>query len=104
MQLDTLGNTVGDLRTISMDKDEKEIPEILEEFKEVFNQELSNQLPPSRACDMSIELEEDEALPRAKTYPLRKIETKLLKEYLDVNLRRGFIRRSNSKVASTTRN
>ena len=59
------------------------MPEILWEFKEVFDEELSRKLSPHRNCVLVIELEENVTLPRSKAYPLGKFEQELLKEYLE---------------------
>ena len=49
---------------------------------------------------MVIELEENVTLPRSKAYPLNKMEMDMLKEYVEENLKKGFIRRSNSSCSS----
>jgi hypothetical protein len=79
---------------------EEAVPHKYHDFKDLFEKESFDEMPPSRPWDHAIEL-----LPNAKNldckiYPLSPDEQKQLDEFLDENLRTGRIRPSKSPMAS----
>jgi hypothetical protein len=79
---------------------EEAVPGKYHDFKDLFDKENFDEMPPSRPWDHAIEL-----LPNAKNldckiYPLSPDEQKQLDEFLDENLRTGRIRPSKSPMAS----
>ena len=96
MVLNEEGQVIGDLQNLCLNT----FPTFLHPFQDVFEETLGNQLPPHQECNMVIELEENVTLPRSKAYPLNKMEMDMLKEYVEENLKKGFIRRSNSSCSS----
>lgn len=60
----------------------------------------ARQLPPHRAYDHRIELIPGSKLPYAKNRPFSPLELKVIKKWLDKELAKGFIRPSQSDVAS----
>jgi len=74
-----------------------EIPSyISKEFGDVFSDTLVNDLPPSRSVDCKIPLLPDAKPSYGKSYPLSVDESEVMKEWIKVNLEKGFIRRSSS--------
>ena len=65
-------------------------------LKEAFNEDIANTLPEHRPYDCKIELEPDAGLHRGSIYPINQKEEKALKEYIEENLAKGFIRKSDS--------
>ena len=82
------------------DPDMAQIPEEYHEFADVFNKENSDQLPPHRPYDHAIPLQEGTTPPFGPIYSLSPSELQTLREYIDENLRRGFIRHSQSPAAA----
>ena len=76
------------------------IGEIIDKYygdlTEAFNEEIAETLPEHRPYDCKIELEPDVPLYKGAIYPTSPREEKALKEYIDENLAKGFIRRSES--------
>ena len=66
------------------------------DLEEAFNEEIANTLPEHRPHDCKIELEPDASLYKGAIYPTSPREEKALKEYIEENLAKGFIRRSES--------
>ncbi|KAJ3495813.1 hypothetical protein NLJ89_g10573 [Agrocybe chaxingu] len=66
----------------------------------VFSPTEVNNLPPHRPYDCTIDLEEGKTPPFGPMYRLTQGEQKALSEYIDDNIRKGFIRRSTSSAAS----
>lgn len=74
-------------------------PDQYKDFADVFQKKDLDKLPPHRPYDLTIDLQKDEhgndLLPKpSKIYPLNQEELKVLKEYIDENLKKGFIRPS----------
>lgn len=70
-------------------------------YASVFSPVKVERLPPHRAdFDMSIELEDDKTPPFGPLYHLSALERQTLFDYVEENLRKGFIRRSTSPAAS----
>jgi hypothetical protein len=76
--------------------DLKDVPEVYHEFADVFSRQKADTLPPHRDCDLKINIDEGAKLPAGPIYPLSKFELKTLREFIDENLKTGFIRPSNS--------
>lgn len=69
-------------------------------FASVFSTEEVDNLPPHRPCDIQITLLPGATPPFGPIYPLSPSETRELKEYLTLNLAKGYIRPSTSSAAS----
>ena len=78
----------------------KYVPEKYFAWSSVFSPVAVDQLPPHRPYDMSIELEEGSTPPFGPMYRLSQAERDALSEYIEANLKKGFIRRSISPAAS----
>jgi Reverse transcriptase (RNA-dependent DNA polymerase) len=76
--------------------DLKDVPEVYHEFANVFSKQKANTLPPHWDCDLKINIDEGTKVPAGPIYPLSEFELKTLWEFIDENLRTGFIRPSNS--------
>ncbi len=76
------------------------LPFELQKFSDVFNEENSMVLPPSRSYDHQIHLKQDAKPPYGPIYALSQDETQALRKYIEENLDKGFINPSNSSVAS----
>jgi hypothetical protein len=72
------------------------VPEDYHEFSDVFNEEKADTLPPHRPYDLKIDLEKGAETPLGRMYSLSQSETLALREFLDDNLRTGFVRPSAS--------
>lgn len=70
------------------------------EFESVFEDREAGTLPPHRSCDHTIPLEPGAKAPFGPLYTLSQKELEALKEYLDENLEKGFIRRSESPAGA----
>ncbi|CCO34034.1 Retrotransposable element Tf2 155 kDa protein type 3 [Rhizoctonia solani AG-1 IB] len=80
---------------------ELELPPEIEDFQDVFSEELFKQLPEHQPYDCTIEFKEGSELPKpAKVYPMSPAESKAMKEYLDKELADRKIEPSHSPVAS----
>lgn len=80
---------------------EERVPECYRDFRDVFEKQGFDELPPHRTWDHHIDLKPG-ALPvkLAKTYPLSPVEQQKLDEFLEENLKSGCIRESKSPWAS----
>jgi hypothetical protein len=76
------------------------VPEEYHEFAKVFSKEESDKLPEHRPYDHKIPLQPDTAPPYGPIYSLSPEELKTLRQYIDDNLRKGFIRNSQSPCAA----
>jgi hypothetical protein len=91
----------GPLKPDSSDKpkfnpDLKDVPEVYHEFADVFSRQKANTLPPHRDCDLKINIDEGAKVSAGPIYLLSEFELKTLREFIDENLKTGFIRPSNS--------
>jgi len=77
----------------------EEIPTQYLDSNEVFD-ESKFKLPKHSEYDCKIEFKRDVRLTRSPIYPLSQIEELELKRYLNENLKKGYIRKSNSSVTS----
>lgn len=67
---------------------------------ELFDRKEANKLPPHRDCDLKIELKEGATPPFGPMYSMSREELLVLRKFLEDNLKKGFIRPSNSPCAS----
>jgi len=78
----------------------KLIPEEYHEFLPLFSEVEASALPPHRPHDHKIPLKEGFVSPLGPLYSLSRPELVALKEWLDENLQKGFIRASSSPAGS----
>jgi len=78
----------------------KLIPEEYHEFLPLFSEVEASALPPHRPYDHKIPLKEGFVPPFGPLYSLSRPELVALKEWLDENLQKGFIRASSSPAGS----
>ncbi|GLB42887.1 putative retrotransposable element tf2 155 kda protein type 1-like [Lyophyllum shimeji] len=76
------------------------LPEHYKEYKSVFEKKASERMPERRVYDHAIDLKPDFVPRDCKVYPLTPEEQKKLDEFLDENLKKGYIRPSKSPMAS----
>ncbi len=76
------------------------VPEEYREFADVFNKAKADTLPEHRPYDLKIELEDGAVPPLGPIYSLSQLELDTLREYIEENLRSGFIAPSNSPCGS----
>ena len=77
------------------------IPAYCQKYESVFLDSDVNNLPPSRAADLEINLLDPSLKPKTQPiYQLSLKEQKALKEWIQDNLRKGFIRNSKSQYAA----
>ena len=69
-----------------------EIPEEYSRYSKLFSDELETGLPAHSRWDHEITLKPDKEPLFYKTYPLNEKYREALKEYLDTNLKKGYIR------------
>ena len=77
-----------------------QLPEALRDFADVFSPKKADKLPPHRSYDHEIRLTSDKRLPFGRIYSMSREELQTLRNWLDENLRKGFIRPSSSPVTS----
>src|SRR5437588_3222436 len=76
------------------------VPREYHEFLFLFEEKERKDLPPHRHADHKIDLEEEETAPFMKLYRLREEELKALREYLEKNIQRRWIRPSTSSAGA----
>jgi hypothetical protein len=76
------------------------VPPEYHEFTSVFSEGEAKNLPPHRPYDHKIDLEEGTEPPFGKIYNMSETELKLLKDYIDDMLGKGFIRPSSSNAGT----
>jgi hypothetical protein len=76
------------------------LPTSLKRHIEVFLVDNAKKLAPHRDIDMAIELQPRKEPPYGPIYPLSPQELAALKEYLEENLEKGFIRESKSPASA----
>lgn len=67
----------------------------------VFNEEAASRFPQSRPWDHKIKLKEGFQLKSAKIYPLTQEEDEITRKFLEENEKKGYIRPSQSPMASS---
>lgn len=78
----------------------KDIPSYLAKYQHVFEKQASERFPESRPYDHAIDLKPDFLPKDCKVYPLSPLEEEKMNEFIDENLRKGYIRPSKSPMAS----
>jgi hypothetical protein len=81
---------------LKFNPDLKNVPEVYHEFSNVFSRQKANTLLPHQDCDLKINIDEGAKIPGGPIYLLSKFELKTLREFIDENLKTGFIHPSNS--------
>jgi Reverse transcriptase (RNA-dependent DNA polymerase) len=76
--------------------DLKDVPEVYHEFADVFSRQKADTLSPHQDCDLKINIDEGAKIPAGSIYLLSEFELKTLREFIDENLKTGFICPSNS--------
>ena len=79
---------------------EERIPREYHSYLSVFDKRAAEHFPPSRPYDHAIELKKDFVPRDCKVYPMSQKEQMALDEFLEENLRKGYIRPSKSPMAS----
>src|SRR5467141_4188724 len=69
----------------------KVVPQVYQDFFDVFSQEEVKNMPPHRKFDHKIHLENDQTPPHSHIYPLSGTELGLLHDFLEDMLCKGFI-------------
>ena len=77
-----------------------EVPVKYQEYSKVFSKIEAAKLPPHRKYDHKIPLKEGTTVPYGPMYSMSKLELETLHEYIQENLAKGFIRRSESPAGS----
>ena len=77
-----------------------QLPLVIQDYADVFSPKKADKLPPHRSYDHEIRLTSDKKLPFGKIYSMSREELQTLRDWLDENLRKGFIRPSSSSVTS----
>ena len=76
------------------------IPDVYADFADVFSKRLANTLPPRRPYDHKIDLDPGTTAPYGPLYKQSEAELKLIKEFINEYLAKGFIRPSQSPAGS----
>ena len=76
------------------------LPEAYSDFKDVFDKKKADVLPPHRHYDCPIDIPPNKAPPYGPIYSLNPQELKVLREYIDENLAKGFIDHSTSPAGA----
>lgn len=76
------------------------IPEMYEQYADVFDDQKAGVLPEHHPMEHKIEMEAGKEPPWSPVYPLGEPELKALREYLDSSLDKGWIRRSISPAGA----
>ena len=79
---------------------EELVPKEFRHFKDVFSKEKAERMPTRKPFDHAVNLEEGARPTRSPIYPISPKERGALKEFLDENLRKGYIQKSNSEYAA----
>ncbi|KAH9244957.1 hypothetical protein BASA81_017606 [Batrachochytrium salamandrivorans] len=71
-------------------------PDILSSFSSLFSEDQAETLPPHRDFDCAIDLKPGSEPFHGKIYQLTREEDKVMQDWIQDNLRKGFIRNSSS--------
>jgi RNase H-like domain found in reverse transcriptase/Reverse transcriptase (RNA-dependent DNA polymerase)/Integrase zinc binding domain/Chromo (CHRromatin Organisation MOdifier) domain/Retroviral aspartyl protease/Integrase core domain len=82
------------------DSPELQLPAKYQEYAKVFSKQEADKLPPHRPYDHAIPIVEGANVPFGPVYNLSQTELKALHEYIQENLSKGFIRRSESPAGA----
>jgi hypothetical protein len=69
----------------------EQVPEYLHPYLDVFDEEKAKAFPPSRSYDHCIKLKPGFVEKKAKVYPMSPPEEKMLNDFIDENLAKGYI-------------
>ena len=78
----------------------KFLPHQYHDYLDVFDRKKSNSLPPHRPWDHAIDLQPGKNPPSSRPYSMNQFELKALRDYLNKELAKGFIRVSRSPAAA----
>uniref|UniRef100_A0A0W0F853 Reverse transcriptase-rnase h-integrase n=1 Tax=Moniliophthora roreri TaxID=221103 RepID=A0A0W0F853_MONRR len=76
------------------------VPDYLLGYRDRFEKGKAERFPPSRSYDHAIDLKPDFVPRNCKLYPLSPVEQQEQDKFLEENLRKGYIRKSKSPMAS----
>ncbi|KAI3638678.1 hypothetical protein MIR68_003176 [Amoeboaphelidium protococcarum] len=98
LEIDDLYTQMRDISEVPNNTDHvnQELPKQIADYQTVFDKKMADQLPPHRASDCTIDLKPDSEPFFGKVYSLTKEEDFALKEWLQNNIDKGFIRPSKS--------
>ena len=82
------------------DPDLSSIPPEYHEFADLFSQKEADMLPPHRSYDHQIPLEPGTTPPFGSIYSMSPTELEVLRKYIEENLKKGFIRHSQSSCGA----
>src|SRR5215467_10927235 len=99
LELNYKTTTAGELAS-KRQKISSDIPNKFRMYSKVFSEKESTRFPPSRIYDHKIDLKDSFKPISFKPYKLNPKETQELKTFIDENLKRGYIRESESPMAS----
>jgi len=77
------------------------VPSQYEDLSQAFNEKIAETLPKHSQFDCAINLKRGTRLTRGSIYPMSPNQERELITYLKENLRKGFIRKSNSSVSNS---
>jgi hypothetical protein len=80
--------------------DTEGIPQAYIDLAAAFSEERANRLPVHGPHEMAIDLEPGKTAPHGPLYSLSANEAEVLRDYINKNLQRGWIRRSTSKAGA----
>lgn len=78
----------------------QKLPKEYHDLVDVFDQAKARVLPPHRSYDHKIQLESGKKPPQSRLYPMSGFKLQKVKEYLEDNLKKGFISPSTAPYAS----
>lgn len=89
------------LSTTEIDDLRKVVPSHYHDFLDVFSKDIADTLPDHRpGIDHPVDVEEGKEIPTSRIYPLSASELEVLADYIETNLKSGFIRESQSPVGA----
>jgi hypothetical protein len=91
---------VSSAKTSTNEDKEVQVPVKYQEFWKVFSKTEAAKLPPHRSYDHKIPLKDDTNVPYGPMYSMSKLELETLHDYIQENLAKGFIRRSESPAGA----
>ena len=91
---------IREITEASRDEILQKLPKEYHDLIDVFDQFKAKELPPHRPYDHKIDLEPGKRPPQSRLYPMSGYKLQKVKEYLEENLRRGYISPSTAPYAS----
>lgn len=79
---------------------EVQLPEIYSDFEDVFSEAEAGKLPANTRISHSIEIEEGKEIPFGPIYALSANELRVLREYLESSMAKGWIQKSKSPAGA----